>query len=623
MALKRRWRERNRQRRRARLRILLWVAGPILGLVLLFGAIAAYRLVALSRDLERARQLIDRASSNIEAGQLRDARLGLDQALDLLTRSNKRLYNDPALDLLDPLPVVHQNLAALRSTVGLAMRMTDGGSRILAITQPLEGPDGRLEVPLDKGAVPLQSVKAAQAATQQLSTALPVRGTSPSTSLVFGSLAQAERRVFAEAGRRRTQLDAVSRGLDLLANLSGDTGPRRYLIAVANTAEMRGAGGMILSYGTLNASNGTFTLGDFGGIDELALDAPVDPVALSLPKDYLDRWSGLEPTLLWRNTTLNPDLAFDAPVMEAMYRQKTGLALDGVIQIDPAGLAAILEGTGPVTVDGVGTVDATNVVDLTLNRAYTDFPDRDQRQEVLKDVAKAAFDALVNGKYGSLRPLGTALYRAAQQRHLVLYANDSHVERLAASFGAVAAVPPAGTVDYALLTVQNFSKNKLDYYLDTSLQLAGERPEKRSGALTATVTVANTAPPSGQAPYVYGPNSPEQRRGLYRGVVSLYLPTGATLRGTSGDAPVVAPAVTSEAGRTVVSYSVELGPGATSTVTLELALPPRPAGDYQLTLVPVPRVRPTLVAVDIDSDGRRLVRPSGPLQQEEVLRTAK
>ena len=617
-----------RRRRRARQhplwRVLAWIIGPLVGVLVVLGVIATIRLAAIAHDLDHARTLLESAGSNVEAGQLAEARGQLNEAQVLLTKSNNRLYNDVSLDVLSILPVFHQNLEATRSTVGLALRMTDGGSRILGITQPLEGANGRIEVPLLEGTIPLDAVHAAKAATEQLAAALPLASAKPSSSLLLGPVAHAQDLLYQQAGRRRAQLDNVSRGLDLLASLSGDTGPKRFLIAVANSAEMRGAGGMILSYGTLTSSAGAFHLGDFGPIDELSLDDAVPPDALKLPSDYLQRWQGLEPTRLWRNTTLNPDFAFDAPVMEAMYATKTGLPVDGVIQIDPAGLAAILQGTGPVQVDNVGQVDATNVVDLTLNRAYTDFPNRNQRQEVLGDVARAAFDALVHGQEHSLRPLGTALYQAAQARHLVLYSNDPHEERVAATFGATGSMPDANAEDYAVLTVQNFSKNKLDYYVDSDVRLDGDRHAGVPGHVRATVTIANNAPADGAAAYVFGPNAPGEERGLYRSTVSLYLPTGTTL--ASANAPDVTspPVSTSEAGRTVVTFDVELRPGEQRAVELDLLFPPRPKGAYSLTLVPVPRVRATSVAVNIDAgDGAAIRRDDLPSQQEQVLFASK
>lgn len=598
-------------------RALLWIGGVALVVLGVLGLFGAVRLATVARDLDDAAELVASASDDIEAGQLGRAREQLGRAHELLVTSNDRLYHHPSLDVLGALPVFHQNLEALRDTVGLALRLVDGGGRILEVTEPYEGPDGTLEIPLRGGSVPLDAVRTIQSIADELAGVIPGPGFEPSTSLLADPVARAQQMVIEEAAFRRHQLQAAASGLDLLAALAGDGGHRRYLIAVANTAEMRGAGGMILSYGILEADNGSFVLGEFGGIDDLALSEPVDPLELGLPADYLHRWEGLEPTFLWRNTTLFPDLAFDARVMQAMYSARSGQPLHGVIQIDPAGLAAILEGTGPVHVDGLGQVDASNVVDLTLNRAYIEFPDRDERQEVLGDVAEAAFDALVSGDFGSLRPLGEALYDAAQARHIIVYLHDPDAQAAAASFGATGEIPPADELDHLLLTVQNFSKNKLDYYLDTSLAVTGARPAGQPGSLSATVTITNTAPVDGTADYVFGPNAPGEVAGLYRGLVSLYVPTGTTVVGSAGES-LSPPVLTTEAGRSVVGFDVEVPAGETRTVTVELALAPRPPGAYQLTLVPVPRVRPTVVSVVIDVDGAAVGREAAPLVVPEV-----
>jgi hypothetical protein len=599
-----------------RLRIALWVGGVVLGILLVLGAFAGVRLASVAHDLKKARTLLDDAGQRIENGELATARQDLGQARTLLARSNGRLYNNPALDILGVLPVAHQNLEALRDTVSLALTMADGADRILAVTKPFESQSGKLEIPLDAGVVPLATVRSAQEATSRLATSLLGRR-DPSTTFLFPAVEDAQDRVYKEAVRREAQLSTVQRSLALLADMAGASGPRTYLITVANTAEMRGAGGMVLSYGTLSSSGGTFTLGDFGGIDELFLDEGVDPAQLGLPDDYLRRWAGLEPTRLWRNTTLDPDLAFDAPTIEAMYKLKTGKAVDGVIQVDPAGLAAILKGIGPVQVDTVGEVTADNVVDLTLNRAYTDFPNRDERQEVLGDVAKVVFKQLVSGKLGTLRGLGAALFDAAQARHIIFIANDDAAARTIDTFHANGKVP-AASEQYAMLTVQNFSKNKLDYYVDTSLQLSGSITPGQVGHLQATVTVKNDVPADVTATYVTGPNAPGERRGLYRGTVSLYLPPGTTLAGSSGGSWVGPPGVGSEAGRSVVGYQIELAPGETSSVVLDLEVAP-PPGRYSLQLVPAPRVRPTAVGLDISTQKGRLSRTLGPLSRAEVV----
>jgi hypothetical protein len=393
------------------------------------------------------------------------------------------------------------------------------------------------------------------------------------------------------------------------------------LLAVANTAEMRGAGGMILSFGVLTSTNGTISLGHFGRIDELELDSAVDPGSLGLPADFLTRWNGLEPTRLWRNTTLAPSFPLAAPTMCAMFRAKTDARCDGVIQVDPDGLAAIVRGIGPVDVDPVGTVTAADVVDLTLNRAYVSFPERDQRQDVLGDVAKAVFSRLMSGSYPSVRPLAEAVYDAVQERHIMFWSDKVTAEQPAAFFDGTGALPAADQLDHLMLTVQNFSKNKLDYYLDTSVQLVGDRPSAAIGRVTATITLGNTAPVNGLSSYVFGGDLPGQRPGVYEGIVSLYLPNGTSLVGAGGDDMTRPAALTTEAGRTLVTFGMDVPASAARTVTLDLALPPRPRNvPYRFALVPVPRVRPTMVGVNLRLDGESsLVRQNAPLVRPENL----
>ncbi len=588
---KRRWRP-------GPIAIALLIAGGLLGLL---AAFAVLDMLRISRDLEAARTLITQASAQIEQGELGPARANLAEAGKRLSSANSRLYNRPQYELLSWLPVVHQNLDALRDGVGQGLVMVNGGTRILEVTRPLENDAGRLDIPLVTGQIPIDAVSAALVEVQALAGRLPDVSEKPDSPLLLPPVRRLADTVYGEASGRRGQLFGVARGLELLHDVAGGNGDRRYLLAIANTAEMRGAGGMILSYGVLEMNGGVISLGEFGEIAELPVATAIDPEAAGIPPDFMRRWSALNPTSDWRNVTVGPDLQLVAPAMVSMYQEATGQSLDGIIQIDPAGLAAVLQGTGPVEVPDVGLVTAENVVDLTLNRAYVDFPDRDQRKEVLANVTEEVFRALVAGQFASLRPLGDALFAAAQERHVIMLTESVAAARQLRFFGADGVMPTANS-EYLLLTVQNQSGNKLDYYLDTTVELVGERFAGIDGTAKATITIANTATAGQTVPeYVYGPaeevNGQIDQPGLYNGFVSLYLPPGTALTGSGGDAVTGLDADT-EAGRRVVSFPVSIPAGTTLRVTLDLVLPPRSPFPYSLAIVPVPRVRPTVYRVD-------------------------
>jgi hypothetical protein len=294
--------------------------------------------------------------------------------------------------------------------------------------------------------------------------------------------------------------------------------------------------------------------------------------------------------------------------MEAMFQAAAGFPVDGVIQIDPAGLAAILEGTGPVEVPELGTVGVDNLVPLVLHEAYVRYEGIEERSDVLRSVAQAAFSKLISGQYDSLRRLGDALLRAGQGRHIMFHAVDPATQRFSQLLGADGSLPPLEGADAVHLTVQNVSGNKLDYFVDTRLGLSGDVTPGRPGGVRAEVEVHNDAPVGVTTPkYVFGPFNRDQVAGVYRGVVSLYLPRGATLLRASGDPPRDPPIEVSEDGRPVVSWTVDLPAGATSHVVLDLRWAPRQTTPYELLVVPSARVRPTILRTDLTTGRGRLV----------------
>ena len=564
-----------------------------------------------------ANQLVDARTALFAAEALvRQGNLG--GATDQLTRAETRLsqatitlHSDPVVSLLGAVPVAHQNLAALRRTVSLVYSMAEGGRRALVIGKPFERPDGKIAVPLRGGAVPLDALTKLRDELADFSSLLPSTHERPSDTFVIGKIASVQRQVYSEAARRRGEFSSTSAALDLLADMAGANGPRRYLIVVSNEAEMRGTGGMYLSYAELTSQDGVFKLPRVGPIDDIKLPGPP---TLDTPPDYVRRFSALHPETFWRNTNLSGDFTAVAPVAEAMYQRAVGESVDGVIQIDSDGLAAVLAGVGPVDVPPLGTVTADNVVALTLNQSYVSFPDRSVRQEYLGEVAKAAFQKLVSGNFESLRPLATALVKTAAERHVLVFSNALGAQRAAVKLGADGRLPLPDT-DFMEVAVQNLSGNKLDYYLDTSIAVKGERKSNRPSTIEATIDIANRAPPDGRPPYIFGPYDPSLRNGEYKGLVEVYFPRAVQLAASRGGPFAGQPSVSSENDRTVVTFGVDPMPGEHRTATLSLRLPSRSLTGYSWTLVPTPRVRPTSYSIELVIGDRRY-------QKSGTLRTA-
>lgn len=617
--------QRRARRRRAdskRGRRIVATVFVVVGVVLLFFAAAAYRASSISNDLTAARDQLNIGERDLHQAGPALARAAVAKASAKVVHANSTLYSSPELSLLRAVPVLRQNIRALQDSLAVALRLTAGANQILTTAKPLESPDGRFEVPLRTGGVPLSVIRALRPEVSSFGDSLP-RAVPSTSHFVLAPVRKLRLAIYRQAVRRQQQAASISSGLGLLEDLSGGNGDRRYLIAVANAAEMRGTGGMILAYGELTSKDGTFSLEHFGGINELqsqmkgAVPAPKD-----VPPDYLARFADLQPGLNFRNANLTGDFRYAGPLLEAMYRQATGKSVDGVIQIDSMGLGAMLKGIGPVDVAGLGRIGPANVVSATLSDAYARFPDeRSERQEVLGDVAQAVFKKLVAGNYPTLRPLAASLVDAVMSRQIELHMARVPEQQDVTALGADGRLPDVGP-DFTAFTLQNFAANKMDYYIDSAVSVRAVRHPASLGTATVQVTLHNILAPGQTKPvYVVGPAAPTLQPGEYQGLASLYFPQGTSLRSSSGNLGAGAAGLASEGGRSVISIPVTIEAAQELTITLEVSLPPGAGSGFAWVLLPQSRVRPTTYDLTVDRGGRRAaVHYVAPLTKVVILR---
>lgn len=588
-------RKRVARRRRRRLPRWLWsVVLLVLGVVAILAVVSVIgflHAIRLQHKLNALPAVLQSVVANAEQGHLGAAQGQLAQAQSTLTSVNSSLYNSLDFQILNLLPGARQNVMAVKSAVHLGLEMVAGGEQILESATPLSR-GGQLAVPLVQGQIPVSTVQAVQAAVGDSAGTLADVPPPPGGTFLLGRVRTAVQRLFAEAYRREAELRSVSAGLRVVEDIAGANGDRRYLLAIANSAEMRGSGGMILSYGVMISHAGKVTLVHVGPIDEIKLSSPETSAAF--PADFTKTYGGLAPTSDWREENLMSDFTIDAPVMEAMYQQATGQHVDGVIQVDSAGLAAVLAGVGPVATPELGTVDAANAVTVTLSTGYQLYPNRTARQDYTGEVAQAAFQRLTSGQFSSLKPLGAALVDASRQRHVLMYANDPTDETAIRTLGFEGSLPGPASA-FTQLTVQNFGGNKLDYYLVSSLRMDGQRPTQEGSRMTATIDLANAAPRGQTVPQaVFGPFLSGAQPGEYYGLVTLYLPAGSYLKSATTDSSVSSPPkMGSQNGVSTVTFTVSVAAGGRSHVVLDLYLPPTPSTVRHFEFVPSPRVHPT------------------------------
>jgi hypothetical protein len=400
--------------------------------------------------------------------------------------------------------------------------------------------------------------------------------------------------------------------------LASDGEPRRYLVLFTTPAEARGRSGFAGNYAELVADNGKVTMPRFGRLTELINQGvPFEQRTLDDPNlaDYLVRYARFDPAG-WRNLNMSPDLPTVALAARQLYPQSGGTPIDGVLTVDPVGLAALMNFTGPIgpqDLEDPGGLDfdltSQNVADFLLHGQYVDFPDRSQRIDFLDDVARVTFDRLTtNAELPSPRDAVDILDPVVEAGHIQFTTFQTDEAFYFAELG-IAGQFGAYSNDFVSLVTSNAAGNKIDYFLQRGVRYDATW-DPSTGAVTARITasLANTAPAAGLPDYIIGSDLDDLAPGTNRSFVSIYTPYDLDAARINGQP--VALESGRELGLNVYSTFVDIPAGG--TVTLELDVAGTWVGDtYGVDVPPQPMARPDLIEVNVTVAGDVPVEPGG------------
>lgn len=368
--------------------------------------------------------------------------------------------------------------------------------------------------------------------------------------------------------------------------LLGADAPRRYLVLFAQPAEARGLGGFVGGYAELLATDGKVELTRSGPIDDLSEADGRNDRTLSGPPDYLARYGRFRPARFLQNVTASPDLPTVATVYRELYPKAGGNPIDGVIYVDPAGLAALLDVTGPVKVPGLDQrLTAANAADFLLRGQYDEIRDNRERDAILTAAGRATFDALLSASVPGPEHLGRVLGPAVRGGHLLVSVADTDEQAFLDSVELTGrfAVPAAGE-DYLSVRVFNGNGNKIDAYLRRTIDYSATvDPGTGRVDAVATVRLVNEPAAPGVSDYVTGNNN-EDPEGTNRMYVSLYSPLDLVSAERDGSPLSVEPQ--QEFGGNVLSSQVVIPPGGTATLQFRLSGTLASGGGYSLTVLP-------------------------------------
>lgn len=335
-----------------------------------------------------------------------------------------------------------------------------------------------------------------------------------------------------ELARSAHTANLAQEAVRILPGLLGGDGPRNYLVAFMSPSESRGYDGFIGSYGLLTADDGRVSLSQSGPTVAIEEALPPSGAILTGVPQFLARYGAFDPGDFARDATYSPDLPTDADVFAQVYEQAGGGTVDGVLAIDPYGLAALLRITGPIEVPGLPVpLTYRNAAEVLLKQQYTTFDvglssEVLVRRDFLQGALRVAFDRLVSGSLPSPKLLSAILDPEVVDGRISFWSFHRDEQPLLRQLGIDGSFPTARGKDLLAVTTQNSGNNKIDAFLHKSINdHVTFNPRTGSVSSTVTVKLVNDAPSSGLPPYVIAdPGSPGTAAGVNVTWLTVYSP---------------------------------------------------------------------------------------------------
>jgi hypothetical protein len=336
------------------------------------------------------------------------------------------------------------------------------------------------------------------------------------------------------------------RGLQIaqvLPDIMGHDGPRRYLILAQNEDELRATGGFLSGAGILIIEQGQIVQIEFE--DASRIDAWAERgFTLTKPYDFAPQpyydFMGMQP-FLFRDANFWPDFPTSAEQAIALYKygQDDLTPFDGVIAIDQRFLQLLVEATGPLRLEDGQTVTKDNLVEAmraAWNEREEDDTLRDwaiQRKDFLSEFAQAMRQKLEeNIGDTDLLLLVRNMDQAARGKHLQIYLRGmDEAAAVLDELGWNGRLPNRPYQDSLMIVESNFGYNKVNSLIERSYAYAVDLGQTQA---ELTITFAhhgedNEQPCDQTVRYNLEIRYEHMIDSCYWNFWRIYAPTGSTL----------------------------------------------------------------------------------------------
>ncbi|WP_460799353.1 DUF4012 domain-containing protein [Microbacterium sp. GXF0217] len=544
-------------------RWLGWTIGTLVVLLLVAIGWVAVRGIGAANELQAVAANTTELKTAVGARDLEYAEVVADRIADHAAEAAD-LTGDPIWRGFEFVPFLGPNFSAMREVSEIAESVTAD-----ALTPVLDAADGLDLADLGVAGTSIDLAPFADAvaplghADATLSDAL-AQARAIDAGATLPPLEDAVDQVRDAVEEAATLVGTLHGAAVLLPSMLGADGPRSYIVAMQNNAEVRSSGGIVGAAALITADNGSIQI--------IRNAATTDFPALAVPLEVGETTRALfeeQPGRYIQNIPSILEFPEAGPLIATRWTQQFGGTVDGVIAVDAVVAQHLVAATGPVSF-GPFTADKVNILDILLSEIYSAVPDAAAQDAVFAQASSALLSAAFST--GDTPALLGALSDAAGEGRIRIWSAHEEEQSSLASTTLGGVLPTDDeNATWVGVVFNDTTGAKLDYYADAAFTVAtgvcaGE-PTTR-----IRVTWTNGAPEDAATSlpeYVTAGGRYGVPPGETRTLIAVYGPQGATPVRVERDGAEEDVQTAVIDGRTVLQHSVQLAPGESTTITVD------------------------------------------------------
>ena len=506
--------------------IVVSVAAALLGgAVLWLQAGLAYSFALLGSGGLGLQDHLSKAADGLTAGDYAAGNAEYQLALES-TQSLQRGLDLPQVEFIARFDIFTTAIGNWQSVASAASDITAATGELLSLYGDLSGKSGTQKIFSD-GAIDLERLEQvaprvdsvlanlSSAETDLLAIRTDTRWTGP--------LDQIRDRALAEMAPVQTAVEVLVDIAPVLPQTLGADGPRRYLIAIGNQAEMRASFGAPLSLVMVEFDDGRISI-PIKGQTSTELFPPLNARVQWFGPAYNPFFIGNQRKRPFVVTNTHPNMLFSAQEMAGAWTGGNYPPVDGIVAMDLTAIAAVLRATGPIESPVFGTVDADRIGQILLVDAYQEFGQEDAiaRQAANQQLLDELLSRILSGD--DLVNAAQAIASTAPGRHFQVWMRDERLQKLSVEAGAAGIVDDPQTGDWSAMYTQNGNQSKVDVFQQRNQLVVVNLAEDGSARVSQQLTLTNATPPD-------RPEGPPERIGYetswLKNAYILYVPKAA------------------------------------------------------------------------------------------------